>query len=177
MSPGDAVKDTTGVPWRWICKIDVADSRGRPAGSGTGVLISNKHVLTAAHVVYDAYKNMQQYTITVIPALNDLDEPFDRYSLASKPKIRQEYDPAAADSLDWDYALLTLSTAVGEKKFKALNGQTPLLLGKPSVRREHRVRATGSSHAQRQSGIHGRVPGRKRGQATLVRRGHPSQRQ
>ena len=31
------VKDTTGVPWRWICKIDVADSRGRPAGSGTGV--------------------------------------------------------------------------------------------------------------------------------------------
>ena len=29
------VKDTTGVPWRWICKIDVADSRGRPAGSVT----------------------------------------------------------------------------------------------------------------------------------------------
>jgi phosphatidylserine/phosphatidylglycerophosphate/cardiolipin synthase-like enzyme/V8-like Glu-specific endopeptidase len=115
------VKDTTGVPWRWICKIDIADSRGRPAESGTGVLISSKHVLTAAHVVYDAFKNMQQYTITVIPALNDLDEPFDRYSLASKPKIRQDYNPTAADSLDWDYALLTLSTAVGEKKFKALN--------------------------------------------------------
>ncbi|HEY4865169.1 MAG TPA: trypsin-like peptidase domain-containing protein [Candidatus Dormibacteraeota bacterium] len=114
------VKDTTGVPWRWICKIDVADSKGRPAGSGTGVLVSNKHVLTAAHVVYDAYKNMQQYTVTVIPALNDLDEPFDRYSLASKPKIRQEYDPSADDNFDWDYALLTLSTAVGEKGFKAL---------------------------------------------------------
>ena len=119
------VKDTTGVPWRWICKVDVADSRGRPAGSGTGLLISNRHVLTAAHVVYDAYQNMQQYTITVIPALNDLDEPFDRYSLASKPKIRQEYDPTAADSLDWDYALLTLSTAVGKKKFRTLN-DTPL---------------------------------------------------
>src|SRR5262249_31371336 len=118
------VKNTTGVPWRWICKIDIVDSRGRPAGSGTGVLISSQHVLTAAHVVYDAYKNMQQYTITVIPALNDLDEPFGRYSLASKPKIRQEYNPTAADSLDWDYALLTLNTTVGEKKFKALSDQS-----------------------------------------------------
>src|SRR5664280_2009912 len=25
------VKDTTRVPWRWICKIDIADSRGRLA--------------------------------------------------------------------------------------------------------------------------------------------------
>ena len=115
------VKDTTGVPWRWICKIDIADSRGRPAGSGTGVLVSSKHVLTAAHVVYDAYKNMQQYTVTVIPALNDLDEPFDRYALASKPRIRQEYNLTADDSLDWDYALLTIGTSVGEKAFKAIH--------------------------------------------------------
>src|SRR4051812_44591540 len=89
------VKDTTGVPWRWICKILIYDSRGREAGSATGVLISDKHVLTAAHVVYNVYKNMQQYTVTVIPALNDLNEPFDRYALASKPKIRKEYSPGA----------------------------------------------------------------------------------
>src|SRR5215204_4372515 len=31
-------KDTTGVPWRWICKIRIEDSRGREAGMGTGVL-------------------------------------------------------------------------------------------------------------------------------------------
>jgi V8-like Glu-specific endopeptidase len=125
------VKNTTGVPWRWICKIDVADSRGRPAGGGTGLLISNRHVLTAAHVVHDAYQNMQQYTIMVVPALDDLNEPFGRYRLASKPRIRQEYDPTAADSLDWDYALLTLSSAVGEQPFKGLNGRPLCFWGSP----------------------------------------------
>src|SRR5262249_20172524 len=78
---------------------------------------SNRHVLTAAHVVYDAYKNFAQYSITVAPALDWDTEPFDRYALASKPKIRKEYSPGADD---WDYALLTLSTAVGNKKFATL---------------------------------------------------------
>jgi len=125
------VKNTTGVPWRWICKIDVTDSRGRPAGGGTGLLISNRHVLTAAHVVHDAFQNMQQYTIMVVPALDDLNEPFGRYRLASKPRIRQEYDPTAADSLDWDYALLTLSSAVGEQRFRALNERPLCFWGNP----------------------------------------------
>ncbi len=125
------VRDTTGVPWRWICKIIIEDNGRRPVGHGTGGLVSDRHVLTAAHVVYEAYKNMHQYTITVIPALNDLKEPFDSYSIASKPKMRKEYSPTAADSLDWDYALLTLSTAIGKKSFQALKGSPLCYWGSP----------------------------------------------
>lgn len=98
---------------------------------GTGVLVSDRHVLTAAHVVHPAYKNMHQHTITVIPALDDLDEPFGSYSISSKPKIRKEFSPTAADHLDWDYALLTLRKAIGTKSFSALKGGTLCYWGSP----------------------------------------------
>ena len=125
------VQNTTGVPWRWICKIRVEDSRRRLIGQGTGVLVSDRHVLTAAHVVYAAYKNMRQHTITVIPALNDLDEPFGSYAVSTKPKIRREYDPTASGSLNWDYALLRLSTPIGTKEFSSLKGGALCYWGSP----------------------------------------------
>ena len=125
------VRSTTAVPWRWVCKIVIEDSRRRLVGLGTGTLVSDRHVLTAAHVVYDAYKNMHQYTITVIPALNDLKEPFDRYTITSKPKMRKEYSSTAANGIDWDYALLTLNTVIGKKSFSALKGSPLCYWGNP----------------------------------------------
>lgn len=119
------IKKTVGIPWRWICKIAIRDSKGRDAESGTGVLISNRHVLTAAHVVYQQYIDPISYSIEVIPALNWGDEPFGSYPLASKPKIPKRYDPKSKDHLDFDYALLTLNTRIGSESFAAL-GKRPL---------------------------------------------------
>jgi V8-like Glu-specific endopeptidase len=115
------ITPTVGVPWRWICKVEVTPNNGRPNG-GTGVLVSNKHVLTAAHVVYEAFRNMQNFSIRVIPALDYGDEPFDSYAVTAKPKLPANYDPDAANHWDWDYALLKLDTAVGKKAFEKLKG-------------------------------------------------------
>lgn len=125
------ITDTTGVPWRWICKITITNARGSVVSGGTGVLVSNRHVLTAAHVVHEAYENMQNFSIEVTPALNYGDEPFGSYSVSAKPKLRRNYRRNAADSLDWDYALLTLATRVGQKTFKKLNGQSLCFWGSP----------------------------------------------
>lgn len=109
------IMPTTGVPWRWICRVEVKLKNETQAGGGTGVLVSNRHVLTAAHVVYEAARNMQQFDIQVIPAFDDGKEPFGSYSVTAKPKLPANYDPDAADHVDWDYALLKLNTAVGAK--------------------------------------------------------------
>ena len=110
------VKKTDGVPWRWICKVSIL-KRGREYEGGSGVLISNRHVLTSAHVVYPAYIDPYNYSIKITPALNWGDKPFGEYTVSAKPKIPKKYDPKAKSDFDQDYALITLKKSVGEKEF------------------------------------------------------------
>ncbi len=117
------ISKTDAVPWRWICKISVLDQQGRYHSGGTGVLVSARHVLTSAHVVYPEFVDPYNYSLEVIPALNDEDAPFGSYSVSDKPKIAGRYNPQAKDHLDWDYALLTLNDRVGDKAFPRLDGK------------------------------------------------------
>jgi V8-like Glu-specific endopeptidase len=123
-----AVSNTFDVPWRWICRISLSQN-GKPAGGGTGVLISDRHVLTAAHVVYDVYKNRQQFDLTVIPALSGNDDLGTHVS-SSKPMIPDRYVPDVKDS-DYDYALIRLDAAIGTQTFDELNKQKLCFWGSP----------------------------------------------
>jgi V8-like Glu-specific endopeptidase len=114
--PVKRVTPTTAAPWRWICQIGLADfSSNRPLGGGTGCLISDRHVLTAAHVVWQPAQDMHLLTVTVIPGYDDGQEPFGR-AVASKIRICPRYRPEdneSATAAEWDYALITLNSAIG----------------------------------------------------------------
>lgn len=126
------ITNTTTVPFRWICRIDVTGARASGPAGGTGVLVSHRHVLTAAHVVYEAAQNMQNFTIEVKPALNYGDEPLGSYVVSTRPKLPRLYRPDADNSLDYDYALLTLKTPIGQKAFDALQRQALQYWGSPA---------------------------------------------
>jgi V8-like Glu-specific endopeptidase len=126
------ITDTTRVPFRWICKIEVKDDRGRLQHGGTGVLVSDRHVLTAAHVIETAAQNMQRFSIEVKPALDYGTEPFGSYAVSTTPKLPRHYRRDAENALDWDYALLTLPAAVGRRTFSKLGGQALGHWGSPS---------------------------------------------
>lgn len=128
------ITPTDVVPWRWICKIIVKDNRGAVVkeGGGTGLLISDRHVLTAAHVVYPVFKGLVNHSIEVTPALDWDKEPFGSYVVSAKPKIPINYNPKAQDHLSWDYALLTLKERVGKKLFSRLGGNPLYYWGHPT---------------------------------------------
>ena len=135
------VKKTDGVPWRWICKVSLFEFEGdRYHSGGTGVLISDRHVLTAAHVVHEEYIDPAKYYIMVTPAFGGKKEekPFGKYLISAKPKIPDRYDPKAKDHNDWDYALITLKERIGEKKFN----------GKPLCYWGHRACGAGTVFAR-----------------------------
>lgn len=113
------VANTFAVPFRWIAKISIRiDGKDRPDQSGSGVLISDRHVLTAAHVVYDVVQNPARYSLNVTIAL-DGNKDLGTSVPSKKPDISPKYSPK---TLDYDYAVITLSRAIADERPSGLRG-------------------------------------------------------
>jgi V8-like Glu-specific endopeptidase len=125
--------DTTRAPFRWICSLKV---RFRDPDSfdavdfdaGTGLLISPRHVLTAAHNVYaqitgskGTKDKRKALLVWAYPGRKgDNDFPFGKAeseSIAYLAKFETNLD------VRWDYALIKLKTAIGDQTFRSLDNQ------------------------------------------------------
>jgi len=102
-----AVADTTQFPWSAIGLVVAYYDLS--VLSGTGVMISDRVVLTCGHVVHDPSLGTPR-SVVFIPGKNGPSEPFGRFAAASVA-IRQEWLSGGDDR--YDIALLDLGAAVG----------------------------------------------------------------
>ncbi|MFZ0134394.1 MAG: trypsin-like peptidase domain-containing protein, partial [Desulfobacterales bacterium] len=100
------------VPYRWVCRLEVYDNDlGRKVGYGTGLMISDRHVLTSARVIHDFSRDRRKYSIRITPGYEFGKEAFGS-TTASKARVSPKFSPAAKDGAA-DYGLLTLSQSLG----------------------------------------------------------------
>lgn len=112
------------VPYRWICRLEVYDNDlRREVGYGTGLLISNRHVLTAARVVHNLSRDRRRYSVRVTPGYEFGKEAFGS-TTASNARVSPKFSPETKDG-SVDYGLLTLSRPIGTAVFKSI-GNTAL---------------------------------------------------
>src|SRR5438552_6512505 len=124
------------IPYRWICQIS---SRRRKDGKllkfgpvGTGVLISPRFVLTAAHLLRDSEKDdhgrwldSESENVVVTPARNEGASgsnraPFGQFE-ARGWRFCPRYNPRSADAWKFDYAVIELKEPAGAKKAPILS--------------------------------------------------------
>jgi V8-like Glu-specific endopeptidase len=127
------VTNTVDVPFRWICQLWIRrqDSNGKVTDTGaTGVLVSPRHVLTAAHAIKEDKRDDRNQWVTyeatqirVSPGRDGDDRPLGTYDVKFPAQIAPGWTSRDPRGSEHDYALLTLDTPAGDKTFKALGNQ------------------------------------------------------
>jgi glutamyl endopeptidase len=109
------VTDTSPVPWRCICHLEVEYEFG-PVGFGTGFLIGPRALLTAAHVLVspsrsDPSKRRTARQIRVIPGRNGTLAPYGFFvSKYSDCKVPEQWlrDRDERPDGSWDFAMIPI---------------------------------------------------------------------
>jgi V8-like Glu-specific endopeptidase len=111
------VANAFDIPFRWIAHVEIL-MNGRHDSHGSGVLISDIHVLTAAHVVRNVINDPGRFSVKVTIAL-DRGKSLVTRTLSKRPDVPDEF--LKGDDA-YDYAILTLSSRIADLTFRDLNG-------------------------------------------------------
>ncbi|WP_306534554.1 serine protease [Geobacter sp.] len=119
------------IPYRWVCRLEVHDNDlRRVVGYGTGLLISDRHVLTSARVIHGFSKDRRRYSVRIAPGYEFGKEALGS-ATASKARVSPRFSPGTSDA-SADYGLLTLSRPLGSVTYPAIGNAALGSWGGPS---------------------------------------------
>jgi V8-like Glu-specific endopeptidase len=123
------VNNTEAVPFRFICHlemraVDTTNTTVTARSIATGVLVGPRHVLTTAHTLLAHRGRFKATHAWVSPGLNGGTSPFGRVE-ATVFRTHPNWFRNNAEDEDYDYGMITLKDAIGERRFSSL-GNKPL---------------------------------------------------
>lgn len=106
------VRNTSVVPFRHICHLELHFAGG--TGTGTGTLIAPNKVLTAGHCIL--HPSLGRVTrVRAVPGKHGAREPFGS-AWSSRFNIRREWENSPRAPSPFDYGVITLARNIGRER-------------------------------------------------------------